>query len=182
MMPHLVHGRLADVDVGELATMFGRDAFVRTTRRAQHGVSPVLAHRAARSAGASVPVSARSAFASPSARGAKDSALSSWWALEVARRFGPLSDADSTGRSSRITSLIGDATLLFKWRINVSSVRTLMRAMAREPSGSADVSLPRSVTERRIERRRPSGNRTTTKAGPRADWAETSSRRCPARP
>ena len=59
--------------------------------------------------------------------------------------------------------------MLFKWCINVSSIRTLMGANDCEaPCSSCDVDA-RSVTDRRIERRRPSESRTTTKAGPRAE-------------
>jgi hypothetical protein len=67
--------------------------------------------------------------------------------------------------------------VLFKWRINVSSVRTLTRDADFDAFRSSGDGTARSVAERRIERRRPSGKRTTTKAGPRPDRLDTSSRR-----
>lgn len=57
----------------------------------------------------------------------------------------------------------------FKWRINVSSVLTLMRGADFDAAFSSGDATTRSVAERRIERRRPSGNRTTTYAKPRPD-------------
>jgi hypothetical protein len=40
MVPHLVHGRLSDVNVGELAAMLDRDALVRIIERGQHAGPP----------------------------------------------------------------------------------------------------------------------------------------------
>jgi hypothetical protein len=40
MMPHLVHGRLADIDVSEFAAMLGCDALVEIIRRSQHADPP----------------------------------------------------------------------------------------------------------------------------------------------
>lgn len=53
-----------------------------------------------------------------------------------------------------------------KWCINVSSVGTLIPAndFDFDAPSSSDEAVARSVAERRIERWRPSGNRTTTKA------------------
>lgn len=67
--------------------------------------------------------------------------------------------------------------MLFKWRINVSRVRTLMRGADFDSLHASGEKVARSVADRRIERRRPSGNRTTTNAAPRPDWTDTSSRR-----
>ncbi|KWV60095.1 hypothetical protein AS026_02150 [Rhizobium altiplani] len=67
--------------------------------------------------------------------------------------------------------------MLFKWCINVSRVRTLMRGADFDSLRASGEAVTRSVIDRRIERRRPSGNRTTTNAAPRPDWTDTSSRR-----
>lgn len=67
--------------------------------------------------------------------------------------------------------------MLFKWRINVSRVRTLTRGADSDSLRASNETVTRSVIDRRIERRRPSSNRTTTNAVPRPDWTDTSSRR-----
>jgi len=67
--------------------------------------------------------------------------------------------------------------MLFKWRINVSSIRTLTRDADFDACRSSGHGIARSVAERRIERRLPLSKRTTTKAGPRPDRSDTSSRR-----
>ena len=70
---------------------------------------------------------------------------------------------------------------MVKWRANGSRVRALMRGRSEARGGETDDGVPRSVTDRRMERRRPSPSSTTTKAGPRAEWSDTSDSRCPER-
>lgn len=69
---------------------------------------------------------------------------------------------------------IREANVLFKWCINVSSVRAVIRANDFDASFSSSDGAAKSVTERRIDRRRPSDSRTTMKSGPRAEWDDKS--------
>ena len=50
--------------------------------------------------------------------------------------------------------------MLFKWRINVSRIRTLTRGAEFDSLFASNEGLTRSVIDRRIERWRPSGSRT----------------------
>lgn len=160
VMPHLVHGRLADVDVGQPAAMLRRDLLVRAIRPAQHGGSSVLAPGRAAGEEAAPPGIGRSASASAPAGRATGAAMSFWreaWGLSGTQR-----GTDSTECSSRITSSERKAKVRFKWRINVSRIRTSTRACESAAPGSVVDPAARSVTERRMDRRRPSGRRTTT--------------------
>lgn len=65
MMPHLVHGRLADVNISELAAMRGGHTFVRPIRRSQHARAPRAARVLVASASVGEQGSVRSAFAFP---------------------------------------------------------------------------------------------------------------------
>ena len=74
--------------------------------------------------------------------------------------------------------------MVVKWRANGSRVRTLIQGRSdtggKDAADAADAA-PRSVADRRMERRRPSSSSATTKAGPRAEWSDTSNSRCPER-
>jgi hypothetical protein len=71
--------------------------------------------------------------------------------------------------------------VVVKWRANGSRVRTLIQGRSDTGGKDADDAAPRSVAARRMERRRPSPSSATTKAGPRAEWSDTSNSRCPER-
>lgn len=80
-----------------------------------------------------------------------------------------LRDAEELEESSRITSSTRRDSVAFKCRANGISVRTLTRGGSSALLSAGVDAWPRSVEEIRIERLRPSGNATTTKAGPRPE-------------
>ena|SRR5208283_178927 len=78
-------------------------------------------------------------------------------------------DAEGLEESSRITSSASRDSVALKWRANAVRVRTLIRGRSAGDRSASGASRARSVEAIRIERRRPSGSATTTKAGPRPD-------------
>src|SRR3954463_12373760 len=174
MIPDLIDRGLAHVDVGEPGAVGRAQPLVRSVRGRQHVGSPrsrcspacVAAGRRerGRSALASRPAgSARAAAGAPELE----------WTLETQH------DAGAVGWwPSRITSSAEEASVVIKWRANGSRVRALIRGRS---DARGDNGVPRSVTDRRMERRRPSPSSTTRKVGPRAEYSDTRDSRCPER-
>jgi hypothetical protein len=185
MLPHLVDGRLPHVDIGQLSTVRRREPFVSDVRGDQHDPPPFRACRVS----LALAVTARrgfeqSAFASrstDSATGAERRPPDGRVGLPKSAVVDTQRDLEGVGGPSRITFSSRRLRFALKCCINGISVRALMR-------GSLGISRPgtvgasaRLVDAIRTDLRRPSGNATTTYAGPRADRSGTTESRCPKR-
>ena len=178
MIPDLIDRGLAHVDVGEPGAVGRAEPLVRSVRGGQHVGSPRSRDCSPACVAAGRREHGRSALASRPAGSARAAAGAPEleWTLETQH------DAGAVGWwPSRITSSAEAASVGVKWRANGSRVRTLMRGRSDARGDATDDGVPRSVADRRMERRRPSPSSTTTKAGPRAEWSGTSESRCPER-
>ena len=135
--------------------MRGRQRLVRSMGGAQHGSSPSPDGGSAPTAAADRRGAERPALAFRPAGSATAAAAVSWRAT---------TSTAGGGRSAWGTSSRGAARLAATWRASGSSVRALTRGAPRSEFGTASAAPARSVTERRRERRRPSGSSTTTYA------------------
>jgi hypothetical protein len=173
VLPHLVHRRLPDVDVSEFGAMRGGQALVSGAQCHQHERSPFLLRRRPAACAASVARAAgRAAFASRPTDWAKAGKMLSGagrMRRPESTAIETLRDAEELEESSRITSSTRRDSVAFKCRANGISVRTLTRGGSSCLLSAGGDAWPRSVQEIRIERLRPSGNATTTKAGPRPE-------------
>jgi hypothetical protein len=162
-----------------------REPFVSDVRADQHDPPPFRACRVS----LALAVSARrgfeqSAFASrstDSATGAERRPPDGRVGLPKSAAVDTQRDLEGVGGPSRITFSSRRLRFALKYCINGISVRALMR-------GSLGISRPgtvgasaRLVDAIRTDLRRPSGNATTTYAGPRADRSGTTESRCPKR-
>ena len=177
-MADLAHRGLAHVDAGELGAVDRGEPLV-SRGCGQHGGSP-------RSRRVPRPASAAAAARRTERRPAPASVPADP-AIGVAAGAEPTSetlhDVGAGDGRSWGTSSSGDApSMRARWRARGSSVRTLTRRgpPPSSPPAPCAEGAPRSVAERRIERRLPSGSATTTKAGPRPERAGSSASRWPA--
>jgi hypothetical protein len=178
MIPDLIDRGLTHVDVGEPGAVGRAQPLVRSVRGGQHAGSPRSRDGSPACVAAARRERGRSALASRPAGSARAAAGAPEleWTLETQH------DAGAVGWwPSRITSSAEAASVAVKWRANGSRVRALTRGRSEGGGGETDGGVPRSVADRRTERRRPSPSSTTTKAGLRAEWSDTSDSRCPER-
>ena len=148
------------------------EPLVSGDRGDQHDRSPFRARRGAAVFASSVPqVFGRSAFVSlrrGSARGAEAPSGVGGKRRRVSTLVETQRDAEGLELPSRITSSARRARFALKCCTNGISVRMLIRGRSGATPDVITV-VARSVDEIRIGRLRPSGNSTTTKAGPRPE-------------
>ena len=148
------------------------EPLVSGVRGDQHDRSPFLVCRgAAVFASSAPPAFGRSAFESlqrGSARGAEPRSEADGMCRRASTVVKTQRNAEGLELPSRITSSARGVRFALKCCTNGISVRMLIRGRSGATPDVITV-VARSVDEIRIGRLRPSGNSTTTKAGPRPD-------------
>ena len=162
MLPHLVHGRLSHIDVGQSGPVRRREPFVSGVQGGQHDPSPLWAGRDSLASAVSAQRSLGRSGLAPrpiaSARGAEGGPPGGPTSLPKPAGVETQRDLEGLGAPSRITSSPRRFRFALKYCINGISVRALMRgSSATSETGLVDAAA-RSVDVIRIERCRPSGS------------------------